>query len=298
MNQSRVTKTNPIFTFLIYFVILVVTASCLLPILNLLALSFSDSQAIIENKVTIFPVDFTLKAYKFVMGNEEFWRSCLVSLERVLLGVPLNVILTILVAYPLSKDEHAFPQRKRYVRLMLFVMLFNGGLMPTYFMVAKTGLIDTIWSLVIPGAVPVMSCILMLNFFRGIPKEIEESAMLDGASPLQVLVKIYLPLSKPSIATVTLFSLIWHWNSWFDVNLYSKNGTWDNLQIILYRLLNQMNAITQLTEQHQISEKMRTVQPLTMRAAITVVVTAPIIMIYPFFQKYFVSGITMGAVKG
>lgn len=297
MNQSRVTKTNPICTFLIYFVILVVTASCLLPILNLLALSFSDSQAIIENKVTIFPVDFTLKAYKFVMGNKEFWKSCLVSLERVLLGVPINIILTILVAYPLSKDEHAFPQRKRYVRLMLFVMLFNGGLMPTYFMVAKTGLIDTIWSLVIPGAVPVMSCILMLNFFRGIPKEIDESAMLDGASPMQVLVKIYLPLSKPSIATVTLFSLIWHWNSWFEGLIYSNHTYNYPLQSYLQTLVTSTTELITNGDLSQIMELM-SVNDTNMKAAQIFISIIPLMVVYPFLQKYFTTGLTLGSVKG
>ena len=222
MEKTRKSKGRKVFLCLNYVIVAVITLSCMIPLLNLLAMSFSSSQAIIENRVFLLPVDFTTRAYEYVLKNKEFWTSVMVSAKRVLLGVPLNVVMTILVAYPLSKSDHAFPARKYYVAFMLVAMLFNGGLMPTYFIVAKTGLIDTIWSLVLPGAVPIFSCIVLMNFFRGIPEELEESARLDGANQFQVLIRIFLPLSKPSIATVTLFSLIWHWNSWFEGLIYSN----------------------------------------------------------------------------
>lgn len=297
MKQSKATQTNLFCKILIYFVITLITITCILPVLNLLSLSFSDSQAIIENRVTVFPVNFTLKAYKFVMGSKEFWDSCLVSFKRVLLGVPINVILTILVAYPLSKSDDAFPQRKRYVRLMLFVMLFNGGLMPTYYVISKTKLIDTIWALVIPGSVPIMSCILMLNFFRGIPKEIEESAMLDGASPLQILLRIYLPLSKPSIATITLFSLIAHWNSWFEGLIYSNHTCNYPLQSYLQTLVTSTTDIIQNGDLEQIANMM-SVNDTNMKAAQIFISIIPLMVVYPFLQKYFTTGLTLGSVKG
>lgn len=297
MPTTKATQTNRVFTVIIYAVVLLITATCVLPILNLLALSFSDSQAIIENKVTIFPVNFTLKAYRYVMDNEKFWTACLVSFKRVLLGVPLNVILTILVAYPLSKSDQAFPQRKRYVRLMLFVMLFNGGLMPTYFVISKTGLIDTIWSLLIPGAVPVMSCILMLNFFRGIPGEIEESAMLDGASPLQILTKIYLPLSKPSIATVTLFALIGHWNSWFEGLIYFNHTYKYPLQSYLQTLVTSTTELINSSDLDQIMALM-SVNDTNLKSAQIFISIVPLMVVYPFLQKYFTTGLTLGSVKG
>lgn len=156
--------------------VVVLSVLCMIPLLNLLAISFSSSQAIIENKVTLFPVDFTLNAYEYVVQSRKFWTSVRVSLLRVLLGVPVNVLMTILAAYPLSKDPNQFRARRFYVAYMMIVMLFNGGLMPTYYVVAKTGLIDSVWSLVLPGAVPVFSCIVLLNFpgnslgIRGIGK--------------------------------------------------------------------------------------------------------------------------------
>ena len=140
-----------------------------------------------------------------MLESKEFWSSVSVSVKRVLLGVPLNTLLTILVAYPLSKDERQFKARKYYVAYMLTVMLFNGGLMPTYYIVSKTKLIDTVWALIIPGAVPIFNCIVLMNFFRGIPSELEESAKIDGATPFMVLFRIYLPLSKPVMATISLW---------------------------------------------------------------------------------------------
>ena len=208
------------------------------------------------------------------------------------------MVMDILVAYPLSKSELKFPARKYYVAFMLCVMLFSGGMMPTYFIVAKTGLIDTIWSLILPGAVPIFNCIVLMNFFRGIPEELEESATLDGANPLQVLIRISLPISKPSIATATLFSLITHWNSWFDVYIYNPSGRFDTLQMYLRKILLDSEAASKLMNDQKKYEAMKNLTTSSVRAATTMIVTIPIVCVYPFFQKYFVSGITIGAVKG
>lgn len=278
-------------------IITFMTVICLVPILNLLAYSFSSSNAIISNKVSIFPVDFTLEAYRYVMKNTEFWTSVKVSVTRVLLGVPINVIMCALVSYPLSKSERQFPARKYYVAYMLLVMLFSGGMMPTYFVVSKTKLIDTIWAMILPGAVPVSSCILMLNFFRGIPEELEESAKLDGANQLRILTRIYLPLSKPSIATVTLFSLVGHWNSWFDGLIYSNHTTNYPLQSYLQTL------ITLTTEDLASADidsilQFSNVNNTNMKSAQIFISIIPLMVIYPWLQKYFTKGLTLGSVKG
>lgn len=265
--------------------------------MNLLANSFSSSQAIIENRVSLWPVDFTWKAYSYVLGNNEFWTSAMVSLKRVLTGVPLNVILTVLVAYPLSKSEQVFPSRKYYVAFMLTVMLFNGGLMPTYFVVAKTNLIDTIWSMTLPGAVPVFSCIVLMNFFRGIPEELEESARLDGANQFRIMTGIYLPLSKPSIATVTLFSLIFHWNSWFDGLIYSNYTQNYPLQSYLQTLVTSTTEAIQANDLKAIMELIQ-VNDTNMKAAQIFISIIPLMIVYPFLQKYFTTGLTLGSVKG
>ncbi len=297
MEKIRKSRGRKVFLCFNYVFVTMITLSCVIPLLNLLAMSFSSSQAIIENKVSLLPVDFTLKAYQYVLKNREFWVSVAVSAKRVLLGVPLNVILTILVAYPLSKSDQAFPARKFYVAFMLVVMLFNGGLMPTYFIVAKTGLIDTVWSLVLPGAVPIFSCIVLMNFFRGIPEELEESARLDGANQLQVLVRIFLPLSKPSIATVTLFSLVWHWNSWFEGLIYSNYTQNYPLQSYLQTLVVSTTEALRTSDLKTIME-LTQVNDTNMKSAQIFISIIPLMLVYPFLQKYFTTGLTLGSVKG
>lgn len=281
---------------LIYFIVTFVTFSCVVPILNLLAISFSSSQAIIENKVGLLPVDFTTKAYEYVLNNDKFWTSSLVSLKRVVIGLPLNILMIVLVAYPLSKSDYAFPARKFYVAFMLTVMLFNGGMMPTYFIVAKTGLIDTIWSLLLPGAVPIFSCIVLMNFFRGIPEQLEEAARLDGANQLQIMTKVYLPLSKPSLATVALFSLVQHWNSWFDGLIYSNYTYNYPLQSYLQTLV-ATNTQALLTGDLKSFMEMMDINDTNMKAAQIFISIIPLMVVYPFLQQYFTTGLTVGSVK-
>jgi len=290
-------KSRKVFEIMNFIIITFLTLSCVIPILNILAYSFSSSQAIIENRVGLWPVDFTLQAYKFVMNSNRFWMSMLVTLKRVFLGVIVNVVMIILVAYPLSKSEQVFPARKFYVAFMLCVMLFSGGLMPTYFIVSKTGLIDTIWSMVLPGAVPIFSCIVLLNFFRGIPEELEESAILDGANPFQIMVRIYLPISRPSIATVTLFSLISHWNSWFDGLIYSNHTENYPLQSYLQTLV---VSTTNLMENMDVDTMLdlMNVNQTNMQSAQIFISIIPLMLIYPFLQKHFTAGLTLGSVKG
>lgn len=278
-------------------VILLLCLICMVPLLNLLAYSFSASQPIIENKVFLWPKEFTLKAYQYVLESKEFWSSVSVSVKRVLLGVPLNTLLTILVAYPLSKDERQFKARKYYVAYMLTVMLFNGGLMPTYYIVSKTKLIDTVWALIIPGAVPIFNCIVLMNFFRGIPSELEESAKLDGASQWQILWRIFIPISKPSLATIILFSLINHWNSWFEGLIYSNHTTNYPLQSYLQTLVTSTTEILAQGDVKAIA-KLVDINDTNMKAAQIFISVIPLMLIYPFLQKYFTTGLTMGSVKG
>lgn len=298
MNKVRKrTKGKIVFDIINFIVIVFLTLSCIVPILNILAYSFSSSQAIIENRVTLWPVDFTLKAYEYVLTNSRFWTSMGVTLQRVILGVSINVIMIILVAYPLSKSEERFPARKYYVAFMLVVMLFSGGMMPTYFVVAKTGLIDTIWSMVLPNAVPISSCIVLMNFFRGIPEELEESALLDGANQFRIMTRIYLPVSKPSIATVTLFSLINHWNAWFDGLLYSNHT--ENYPMQSY-LQTMVVSTTSAMEEMDVDKMLAliNVNETNMQSAQIFISIIPLMLVYPFLQRYFTSGLVMGSVKG
>lgn len=297
MNRKKTSMGRKAFLAVDVIVILLLCLICMVPLLNLLAYSFSASQPIIENKVFLWPKEFTLKAYQYVLESKEFWSSVSVSVKRVLLGVPLNTLLTILVAYPLSKDERQFKARKYYVAYMLTVMLFNGGLMPTYYIVSKTKLIDTVWALIIPGAVPIFNCIVLMNFFRGIPSELEESAKLDGASQWQILWRIFIPISKPSLATIILFSLINHWNSWFDGLIYSNHTTNYPLQSYLQTLVTSTTEILAQGDVKAIA-KLVDINDTNMKAAQIFISVIPLMLIYPFLQKYFTTGLTMGSVKG
>ncbi len=297
MNRKKTSMGRKVFLAVDVIVILLLCLICMVPLLNLLAYSFSASQPIIENKVFLWPKEFTLKAYQYVLESKEFWSSVSVSVKRVLLGVPLNTLLTILVAYPLSKDERQFKARKYYVAYMLTVMLFNGGLMPTYYIVSKTKLIDTVWALIIPGAVPIFNCIVLMNFFRGIPSELEESAKLDGASQWQILWRIFIPISKPSLATIILFSLISHWNSWFDGLIYSNHTTNYPLQSYLQTLVTSTTEILAQGDVKAIA-KLVDINDTNMKAAQIFISVIPLMLIYPFLQKYFTTGLTMGSVKG
>jgi putative aldouronate transport system permease protein len=290
-------KSRMVFRVINTILITLVTISCLVPILNVLSISFSSSQAIIENKVSLLPVNFTLDAYAYVMENAAFWTATLISLKRVLLGVPISIILTVMAAYPLSKSEWRFSARKYYVAFLIFLMVFNGGLIPTYYVITKLKLIDTIWALILPGAVNIFNIILVMNFFRNLPIELEESAMLDGAGQWTILGKIYLPLSKPSIATITLFSLVGHWNSWFDGLIYSNYTSHYPLQSYLQTVVtSSMDAV--LEGDVNTIMQMMNLNTQNIKSAQIFIAMLPLLVIYPFLQRYFTTGLTLGSVKG
>ena len=197
-----------IFTIFNYTFLTLLALTCLLPMINQLAISFSSSSAVAAGDVGLFPVDFTLDSYKYMADKPEFWKSLMVSLKRILIAVPFSMIICVLAAFPLSRQDHEFPARKYYIWMFVVPMLIGGGLIPTYIVVRNTGLIDSIWALVLPYTVNVFNTILLMNFFRSLPKELEEAAYVDGATHWQVLVRIILPVSKPVLATVTLFVIV------------------------------------------------------------------------------------------
>lgn len=267
---------------------------CVLPLVHVLAISFSSSAVVAAGAVKLWPVDFTLKAYQYVLSKPEFLESLGVTLKRVLIGVPLNVCLSVMLAYPLSKSVAVFRFRTFYAWALVFTMLFSGGLIPTYMTVQRTGLIDSLWSLVIPGAVPVFSVILLLNFFRGLPKELEEAGLIDGAGHWTIMWKIYMPLSLPAIATITLFATVHHWNSWFDGILYMNSPTGYPLQSYLRTIVIDIDLdLLQTMDQELIQE----VSNRTNKAAQIFLGALPVLLAYPLLQRFFMKGIVMGSVK-
>ena len=277
----------------------VLSLICLLPIINVLAISFSSRAAADAGRVALWPVEFTTAAYRYVLDDQQFLKSLSVSVMRVLIGPALNLLLCILCAYPLSKSDNRFRARKVYVWIFLFCTLFNGGIIPTYMVVSKTGLINSFWSMIIPGAVPVMYVIMMMNFFRSLPPELEEAALLDGAGHLSVLLRVYVPLSKPSIATVTLFSMVGHWNSWFDGMIYLRDDTLQPLATLLHNMVSRttLNVIMETTD-ISVIEQLLTVTNESLKSAQLFIGMLPILCVYPFIQKYFTKGLVIGSVKG
>lgn len=292
-------KTYKIFMIFDYILVTLLAVICFLPILNVFAISFSDRTANAAGMVTFYPVNFTAAAYEYVMKDAGFFKSLGVSLVRVLIGGALNLVLTVLCAYPLSKDGRVLKGRVIYVWFFLFATLFSGGLVPTYMVVKGTHIMNKIWSLILPGAVPVFHVILMVNFFRGIPREMEEAGLIDGAGHLQILWKIYIPLSKASIATVTLFSVVNHWNSWFDGMIYINDTVKQPLATFLRsRVISSSLDTVMSTSDVETLKQMMTLSDQSTMAAQVFLGMLPILCVYPFVQKYFTKGVTVGSVKG
>ena len=290
---KKVTLGTKICQALIWLVVILMTLSCLLPLINMVAISLSSSNAVASNTVGLLPVELTFSTYEKLLNDSQFWASFWISVQRVVIGTIINMFFVITMAYPLSKSRLRFPAREIYIKIVIFAMLFSGGVIPLFMVVSKLNMINTIWALVLPGAVPVFNVILMVNFFKGVPVSLDEAASIDGASPLTVLVKIYLPVSLPALATVALFSNVNHWNDYISGLLYMNKASLYPLQTYIQQLTVDITQITDVEQLKQLS----TMSNRAFNATKIVVSTIPLLLIYPFLQKYFVSGIVIGAVK-
>ena len=293
--MKKVTKGRRAFQIINYVILIVLTALCLFPLLTILAMSFSSATAVAAGKVTLWPVGFTINAYSYVMDRKDFWSSLWKSVERVCIGVPLSMFITILTAYPLSKEKTQLRARSIYTWLFFFTMLFSGGLIPGYLLIQNLHLMDTIWALILPTTISVYNIVLMLNFFRGIPRELEEASLIDGANQFHTLFRIYVPCAKPSIATLTLFSFVAQWNSYFDGLIFSNFHSSYPLASYLYTVVVKRDMSLLSLDNIML---MSMIDDRTIRCAQIFISLIPIMIIYPFAQKYFVQGMTVGAVKG
>lgn len=278
---------------IIWIIVIALTLSCLLPLLNMVAISLSGSNAVAANEVGLIPKDFNVSTYQKLLGDGQFWRSFLISIVRVVLGTAINMFFTVTMAYPLSKSHMRFRARDVYMKVVIFAMLFTGGIIPLFMVVSRLHMVNTIWALVLPGSVPVFNVILLINFFKSVPESLDEAARIDGASPLDILVKVYLPVSLPALATVALFAIVNHWNDYFTGLLYMSKADMYPLQTYIQQLTVDM---TQITDANQLKQ-LASMNNRTFNATKIVVSTIPLLLIYPFLQKYFVSGIVIGAVK-
>jgi putative aldouronate transport system permease protein len=268
--------------------------ACLLPMLHILAVSLSNRAASMGGFVTLWPVGFTTQNYEEIFKAAAVYRAFLISIERTVFGTAINMVMTILAAYPLSKSSRELRGRNFFMWMLIVAMLFNGGLIPWFLVIRNLGMLNTLWALILPGALPIWNVILLMNFFRDIPQELEEAAIIDGASHWNTLFYIYLPLSVPALATILLFAAVAHWNAWFDGMVLIMDNARYPVMTFLRTVVVDMNL--QILSINQ--EDLYNLSDRSVRAANIFVATLPILLIYPFLQRYFIHGIRLGAVKG
>ncbi|MDQ6418718.1 carbohydrate ABC transporter permease [Paenibacillus sp. LHD-117] len=276
-----------------YVLLGLICITCVLPLVHILAVSFSASAPANSNLVGLWPIGFNLDAYTKTLNNDNFHNALLMGVQRTVLGTAVGMALMLLAAYALSKDGRGFNSRTYYVWFFLFTMLFSGGIVPSYMLIRNLDLMNSIWALVLPLAINVFNMVLLMNFFRAVPKELEEASLIDGAGHFRTLWSIYLPISMPAIATISLFTMVMHWNSWFDGLLYISDYRKYPLSTFLQTIIVQQdfNKISvDVSELQNISQR-------TVKAAQIFIGTLPILLVYPFLQRYFVKGIILGAVK-
>lgn len=292
MTDKSISRRIFLITNVLFFII--VSVVCLIPIIQVLSISLSSSSSVAAGKVILLPMEMTLKSYEYILKKAEFWRAMLVSGARVIAGVSFGMLMTVLMAYPLSKPASVFRARTALMWMLLFTMLFSGGMIPSYMIVKYTGLTNNFLSLILPCSIQAFNIILLVNFFRAIPRELEESAFLDGAGHFRIMWRIYIPLSLPAIATLVVFTMVFHWNAWFDGMIYLSDARQYPLQTYLQAVLVNPNVklITKST-----AELLRTISDRTLKAAQVFIAAIPICLIYPFLQRYFVAGIMLGGVK-
>ena len=294
--KIKESKSRTAFNIVNYVILTLITLTCVFPILHILAMSLSSSAAAAAGKVSFFPVDFSLEAYAYLMRKPDFFHSVWISVLRVVVGTAINMILIVLTAYPLSKSSINFSKRNVYMVYFAITMFIGGGLIPTYMVIKQLGLLDSFWVLILPCAVNIWNVIIMMNFFRGLPHAIEEAAAIDGASHWRILFQIFLPMSLPSLASLLLFSIIGHWNSWFDGMFYMNSPS--NYPMATYlatQILNSNKNLTNMTPEQLAA--LVSLNEKTMRSAQLFLSIVPILIVYPFLQRFFIKGIVIGSVK-
>ncbi|MGG1313077.1 MULTISPECIES: carbohydrate ABC transporter permease [Cohnella] len=288
-------KTTPyrIFSFFNTTFLLVLSVLCIIPLVHVFAVSFSAKAAADANLVGLWPVDFSVEAYKKTINNPVFLGSLWVAVKRTVLGTFVILLIACLAAYALSKENNQFKGRSVYAWIFVFTMIFNGGLVPFYIVIQKLGLTDSFWVLILPGAVNVWLTILLMNYFRGVPRELEEAALIDGAGQFGILFRIYLPLSLPALATLGLFAMVWHWNSWFDGLLYLSNK--EDYPLATY--LQTVIVSRDMSSMSFSKEEFDLLSQKTINAAQIFIGALPVLIVYPFLQRFFIKGLVLGSVK-
>ncbi|ALA41732.1 carbohydrate ABC transporter permease [Paenibacillus peoriae] len=290
MSERTANRTFDIVTTVL---VAVAVLLCLAPFIHILSISFSSNRAITSGEVTLFPVEFNLKAYGKVFSDMSMIRSLGFTVMLTLITTVLSMLMTIIAAYPLTKKH--LRGRKTIMFIIVVTMFFSGGIIPEYILVRDLHLLNNMWSLILPGLISPFYLIILISFFNGIPESLEEAAEIDGSSQFGTLLRIVLPLSLPVLATLSLFYGVGRWNGFQDTLMYIQNPDLFPLQLKLYQMI-QNNMVSELTRLEGASGARIT--PEGLKAASVIFATVPILLVYPWLQRYFVSGVMVGAVKG
>ena len=292
MLRNRLSIGDKVFYIIDYIFVALVAIVALYPFIFIFSASVSNSAALGRGEVWLLPRGFNTDAYEIVLEDKAVWSSYGNTIWYVVVGTAINMVLTTFTAYPLSRKN--FSGRNKVMMFIAFTMFFSGGLVPSYLLVKKLGLIDTRWAIVIPAGISTWNLIIMRTFFESIPQSLHEAATIDGCSELRIMTRIFLPLSLPVLSVMVLFYAVDHWNSYFSALVYLNDQKLYPLQMHLRKILIQYNQNEMLQELTQ----GRDVVGQSVRYATIIVSTVPILLIYPFLQKYFVKGVMVGAIKG
>lgn len=278
----------------VYLVLTAVALLCLLPLVHIASLSASSLQAVSAGRVTLYPIDMSLGAYTQLMENTPILSSLSNSVLITLVGVALSMVFTVLAAYPLTRSY--FLGRRTFMIGIVFTMLFNGGLIPTYLTIRNLELINTYWSLWLPGLVSVFNLLVLRTFIENIPSEIDEASRIDGCGEWRYLLQVVLPLSMPVLATLALFYGVGYWNSFFNVLMYINEPAKYNIAVLVQQMIQSQMMLAQMNGLE--SSEQLILSPDMVNSAAIIIMVVPMLVIYPFLQKYFVKGVMIGAVKG
>lgn len=283
-------ERSPLLDMLIYSVMIIMLLSCVLPFLYIIAMSLSSSEAILNGRVSVFPVGFNTESYRQIFAYPNFFRAYRNTIFYTVAGTAIALTMMVLFAYPLSKTY--LKGQKFVMKLVVFSMFFSGGLIPNYLLISSLGLTGTVYAMILPFAINQFNLILLINFFKSQPEELEDAARIDGLNYFGILLRILLPLSTAALATIGLYTAVFFWNDWFYGLIYLKS----ELYPVMLLLRNIVNGTTMVGEAGGVGE--RASIAIAVKSAVIITSTLPIILLYPFLQKYFVKGMMVGAVKG
>ena len=292
---KRKKKEHKTGQIILNILILVFVLVCTLPFINVIAISLSSKSAILRGDVSFWPMEFSTRAYEVIINDPSMFHSLGYTVKITVIYTLLAMVMTILYAFPMTMKR--LKGRKFFMFFIVFTMYFSGGTIPIYLNVKELGMINTQWSLIFPGLISTFNIIILKNFFEGLPYELNEAAYIDGANDFQILLKIYLPLSFSSIATLSLFYAVGKWNSFSDALYYINSRDLQPLQLKLYNLIKGGQAV-EVSVQEGSSNDLASSISASIESATIIFATVPILVVYPFVQRYFVAGVTLGAVKG